>query len=135
MYCQKCGKDNPDDALYCSYCGAKLEKVEVVDAEVVDDFGSSKPQEEAKCWKVFAKAGRIVGIVAIATCWIPYCFTLYFSIHGIVASALGKKSVDPVAQQESTSGLTLNILGSALSIVFCIIWAIVIGLIAAAANR
>lgn len=135
MFCPKCGKENPNDALFCLNCGERLEKVEVVDAEVVDDIPADKPQEEAKCWKMFAKAGRIVGIVAIATCWIPYCFTLSFSIHGIVASALGKKSVDKTADQEATTGLTLNILASVLSITSCIIWTIIFAIIAAASNR
>ncbi len=26
--CPKCGKENPDDAVYCKYCGAKLEPTE-----------------------------------------------------------------------------------------------------------
>lgn len=27
MYCGKCGKENPDDAVYCAACGSKLEVV------------------------------------------------------------------------------------------------------------
>ncbi|HKM13541.1 MAG TPA: zinc ribbon domain-containing protein [Candidatus Methanomethylophilaceae archaeon] len=30
MYCRKCGKDNPDDAIFCKECGANLNGSEVV---------------------------------------------------------------------------------------------------------
>ena len=46
MFCPKCGKENPNDALFCLNCGEKLERVEVVDAEVVDDIPADKPQED-----------------------------------------------------------------------------------------
>ena len=125
MYCKYCGKDNPDDAIYCAHCGKKLETT-VIDAQIVDDFGKNEVQSEPRCWAVFAKVGKIVGIVAIATFWIPYGLTFAFAIHGIVASALGKKSSDFEATQNANTGLVLNIVASVLSITSFIVWAMII---------
>ena len=64
MYCSKCGSENPDDNLFCEFCGAKLEdddglvsgtevaadeEKETVDEETSENTGSADedtPQEE-----------------------------------------------------------------------------------------
>ena len=123
MYCKKCGRENSSDAKFCQYCGAELE--DEIKVEIVDGF--EKKSEEAKCWSIFAQVGKILGIVSLATCWIPG-LGMTAGIHGIVASALGRRSEKEVAKTDSVMGLKLAITGTALSFVLSIIYGIIIGI-------
>ena len=58
MYCKKCGKQLPDDAEFCTYCGAKVDKQE--DPSGVDASKKKKPKK--KKWKIVLAV--IIGIVA-----------------------------------------------------------------------
>ena len=106
MYCKYCGKEHNDESLFCSYCGEQItEKKE-----------ENKP---AKCWSVFAKVGFVLGIITIATCWIPIfgLYSLLPGIHGIVFAALGNKANQQPFMRNATTGLALSIVGTILSIV------------------
>ena len=37
MFCKKCGENNPENAVYCRNCGAKLIEEEVKKTEVIDN--------------------------------------------------------------------------------------------------
>uniref|UniRef100_A0A7C3J4Y1 Zinc ribbon domain-containing protein n=1 Tax=Candidatus Methanomethylicus mesodigestus TaxID=1867258 RepID=A0A7C3J4Y1_9CREN len=62
-YCSKCGKENASDALYCSSCGAPLEKIAQPYAgpKRHDDecFGR---EEEEECFGI-PNGGLIVGVI------------------------------------------------------------------------
>ena len=123
MYCKNCGKENSNDAKFCSYCGHELEHDEIK-VEIVDDYGSTNKGEEAKCWAIFAQVGKILGIISLACCWIPGLGSAT-GIHGIVFSALGRRSEKEIAKVDSILGLKLSIIGTALSVTFSIVYAIV----------
>lgn len=64
MYCTECGKNNPDKAKYCAYCGAKLLKAEpAAEPEVVWEaesrFDSPAPQNEAVWAKPVQPAAEV----------------------------------------------------------------------------
>jgi TM2 domain-containing membrane protein YozV len=44
MFCPKCGKEVPDTASFCPYCGASLKPAETVKAEPVNNTGASSDQ-------------------------------------------------------------------------------------------
>ena len=124
MFCRKCGKELREDAVFCDQCGEKVEVTEeaiVVDNEVIDV--TTQPVEEQQVergpWKAFAKVGHILGIVSLATMWIPFFVCCSIGFYGIVFSALGKKSVEN--KELANKGLKMNIASSVVSFVLTVV--------------
>lgn len=124
MFCRKCGKELRENAVFCDQCGEKVEVVEeaiVVENEVIDV--TTQPVEEQQVergpWKAFAKVGHILGIVSLATMWIPFLVCCATGFYGIVFSALGKKSVEN--KQIASKGLKMNIAASIVSFVLTVV--------------
>ena len=107
MYCTKCGTKVEEGDIFCPNCGADVSKKDNVE-------GEKKP---AKCWAIFAKVSRILGIVSVAICWIPFAIGIEVGAAGIVFAILGKHAIEPEAKENCKSGLTMSIVGVAIS--FC----------------
>lgn len=115
MKCKVCGTECPKGSKYCLNCGTQLEEEpEIVEAEVVSE---KKP---AKVWKVFAKLGKIFGIIAISTSVIPFMSYFGFGVNGIICSCLGKKANDEESASNAKLGLTLSIIALCISVVMTI---------------
>ena len=112
MFCPVCGEKLENGVNYCPKCGAKIENELVERVEEVEEKKEKKP---AKCWSVFAKVSRILGIVAVATCWMPILIGLEAGVTGIVFSILGNHAIDDEAIQNRKSGLKMSIIGSVIS--------------------
>ena len=108
MFCQNCGERLVDGVKYCPNCGAQINK-EVV-TEVVST--PSAPRE-ARCWSVFAKVGFGLGLGGLIGC-ILFGLGFVVSIHGIVFSALGKRS--STMHNKARTGLILSIIGTAVGV-------------------
>lgn len=122
MYCKKCGKELGEDVRFCPACGEEQYK----DATTFDDpfTATAAPVDApkpAKCWSVFAKVGKILGIVAVCLCWLPL-YGIIPGIPGIVFSCLGKKAIDDEAIENRTKGLKLSIIGTVISFVVYFVW-------------
>lgn len=134
MFCTYCGKKIEDNAHYCPQCGAKVEKEYDYSSQSAtkDDNNYTEPQQKkpAKVWSVFAKVGKIIGIVTISTCWIPWAAAI-IGIYGVVFSALGSKATDEESIQNKKKGLTYSIVGGAISLTLFIAVTIASAIIAA----
>ena len=124
MFCRKCGKELRENAVFCDQCGEKVEVVEeaiVVENEVIDV--TTQPVEEQQVergpWKAFAKVGHILGIVSLATMWIPFLVCCATGFYGIVFSALGKKSTEnkPMADKALKRNIAASIVSFVLTVV------------------
>ena len=124
MFCRKCGKELREGAVFCDQCGEKVEVVEeaiVVENEVIDV--TTQPAEEQQIergpWKAFAKVGHILGIVSLATMWIPFVVCCTTGFYGIVFSALGKKSTEnkPIADKALKRNIAASIVSFVLTVV------------------
>ena len=70
MRCPKCGKENPPEALFCEECDWRL------------DVGYRAPKKRNPM--VFAGIALVIGIVAIALCFVEGA-----AIVGVVIGAVG----------------------------------------------
>ena len=121
MFCQNCGNQLEDSAKFCDSCGASVAADYVVDNVVVSDYSDATqkntPPKQAKCWSVFAKISKILGIISIALCWIPFVVVCSTGPVGIVFGCLGNVAKDDVSRKNKTIGLTLSIIGSIVSFI------------------
>ena len=105
MYCKYCGKEHTENDLFCPYCGESI----------VEKEPEKKP---AKCWSIFAGIAKALGIVTIATFWIPI-FGLYSmipGIPGIVFGVMGKYAKEEPYVSRAKTGFILSLLGTVLCI-------------------
>ena len=135
MICKNCGEQLIDGSSFCPFCGVEFSADEIVKPQKVEVQKFSKMKNNPneinvpKVWKVFALVSKIIGIVTLATCWIPiFGFAmLSFSIPGIIFGALSKRGqVNDTVARNRKIGLILCVLSTILSIVFYIILLIIV---------
>lgn len=88
MFCSKCGKEMPDDAVICTGCGCLLKKDIAPQTATSSGLNSSALQAaqgnaEAKAKKI----ARIFFFVSVAIiCFVDICFNQSFSDRYVLAS-------------------------------------------------
>ena len=129
MNCIKCGAELEQGTRFCTSCGAEqpLDQ-EFTATQATEPVEENKP---AKVWKVFSIIGKIVGIVAICLCWMPY-ETIPLGLIAIVFSCLGKKYHTEETDKNFKIGLILGIIAVVASFFVGIIVNIVIAVIGSA---
>ncbi|GEM_PF-7101769 len=80
MFCSKCGKEMPDDAVICTGCGCLLKKDIAPQAATSSGLNSSAPQ--AAQGNAEAKAKRIAKIFFFVSVSI-ICFAIYLFARGL----------------------------------------------------
>ena len=143
MFCRKCGNKLNDNAIYCDKCGVKIEKdneesvidieedihaidqlieaeKEIINEEVVID----KPVSERGPWKAFANVGNILGIVSLATMWIPFLVCCSYGLYGIIFSGLGVRSASQ--NKKAKAGLAKSIVATVINFVLTIVIYVII---------
>jgi len=126
MICKKCGKEIDEGLSYCPFCGEEIKKEE----EPANFYQEGQPAKKpAKCWGVFAKVSKILGIVTIACCLIPLAniVSLETGVAGIVFAILGKKAGTEEANSQKRVGLVLSIVGFSVAFVTYIIYSVLLG--------
>ena len=124
IYCKECGKVNPDGTKFCGGCGTPLEQPEVVvQAQPVVEPTTQNVKGEAKCWRIFAKVGFILGIItiAIAPTFIFSVFALVTGQPGLVFSILGMRTKDVSAHKKAKVGMILSIIGLVIGFIMYVI--------------
>ena len=92
MFCRYCGNQLPENAKFCSSCGAKvaedIQEVKYEEPQIV--YVEEKHEEviERGPWKNFARTGMTLGIISAC---VPY-YGIIVMIFGFVFSGLGLKS-------------------------------------------
>ena len=106
MKCNICEYENIDNAKYCSRCGNQIKFVEEEHSTLMKKCDSTKDYDK------FAKIGMSLGITGLIL-----CFTLglgcFFSIPGIVFSAVGRRSVN--CYFKAQKGVIISIIATVLN--------------------
>ena len=137
MFCRKCGNKLNDNAIFCDKCGVKIEKdneESVIDIEedihaidqlieaekeiINEEVVINKPVSERGPWKAFANVGNILGIVSLATMWIPFLVCCSYGLYGIIFSGLGVRSSSQ--NKKAKAGLAKSIVATVINFVLTI---------------
>ena len=107
MYCRYCGSELPENAKFCSSCGARLTEEEVQtykpqEPQVVFVKEISEEEKERGPWKKFARTGLTLGILSTA---IPFYGILIMPL-GFIFSGMGLAS--NVNKGKAITGLILS---------------------------
>ena len=132
MNCIKCGKELEQGARFCPACGTEQLVQSQEPAQEATFEATSEIVEEpkpAKVWSVFSTIGKVLSIVSISTCWIPFLLGLSLGIPGIVFSCLGKKYHTEQTDKNFKIGLILSIIGVVGSLLSYIIYVIVLAVL------
>ena len=143
MFCRKCGNKLNDNAIFCDKCGVQIEKdneESVIDIEedshaidqlieaekeiINEEVVINKPVSERGPWKAFANVGNILGIVSLATMWIPFLVCCSYGIYGIIFSGLGVRSASQ--NKKAKAGLTKSIVATVINFVLTIVIYVII---------
>lgn len=116
-YCSNCGKELDESCKFCSACGQPTANSTAVVEVTATDCAQDDEPKQAKCWSVFAKVSKILGIVAISISWLPILFGVFVGQFGIVFAILGNVGKDYQSQSNKRTGLILSIVASIVSIV------------------
>lgn len=105
MYCNKCGKQNPDDSRFCSACGAQIKmdgdiSQNLSDSPSQENAAQEKPASSSKVHK-HTKAAAIVILVLGAA-----VLLVYFAAHSRITA--DTVSITQLYNTELGIGLKLN---------------------------
>src|SRR5574344_41082 len=67
MYCYHCGKEIPDDSVYCPYCGSEQKKTETPHEEKSEGFYQETPENDqhAEQMLAYAHTTHVFSILAL----------------------------------------------------------------------
>ena len=129
MFCIKCGQENQVGAIFCRFCGERMETFDTPSYDPTITQVNPVPSAEVTQAESQAVLALIFGIVGIVTCW--FVVGLIFGILGLVK---GKKArlVLPESNHNhwlALAGFIMGIIGLSLSIFFALYWIPTIGLL------
>lgn len=126
MICKACGKEVPDNALYCPFCGAPLNKV---DTDIREE-----ERKEMEFIQSRLNAGKLYGIISIVCSILGLGSFGSLDIIAIICGYLGLKQLKqvPNTYPEKSTAVTLNRAGIICSagFIFVIALFVIIALIA-----
>lgn len=112
MFCTKCGSQNPDDAKFCSNCGAGL---------VVTEAPPPAPRQTYAPAPAPSAAGERTSGMAITALVTGIAGFLFYPVAVLAiifgAIAMGQTNKDP-----NLKGKGMAVTGLVLGIVVCFIW-------------
>lgn len=104
MFCQKCGKEIPDDSAFCPWCGAHTNAAQASGAASSFNYYTNQVKTEARRYNVWAIVGFAVAAVSF---FLPGFFTLITGISALVMSIYAAKQIKVTGEK----GIVFAILG------------------------
>ncbi len=105
MYCNQCGGQNPDDAIYCSFCGTRCKN-----APSQNQYGVPAFKDARKNWA--AVTSVICGCCSFIVCGI------FLSVLAVVFGSMGLSSEK---RSLATAGIIIGIIGFVVTVAVIIV--------------
>ncbi|MBR6498859.1 MAG: zinc-ribbon domain-containing protein [Clostridia bacterium] len=131
MFCTKCGKELPEGAVFCPFCGQKQgtpAETPASPAPAPESAGYAKPVNQSPIKKarynILCIIGLVIGAIAIVFSYIPLdlfkVLGVLAGIGAVIVAAIGVVRCNRTNENGRIHGV-LGILLGALTIIFVII--------------
>ncbi len=120
MYCQYCGNEVDENAVFCSKCGAKLKNDSPAPAGERDEFFNPAPSYQQPTYQQPVYQQPVAPNTTNTMAIVGFIFSFFFAIVGLICSIIGYKQCNQT--KEGGKGLALaGIIISAVSMALAFI--------------
>lgn len=119
MFCQKCGREIPDDSTFCTGCGAKVNISQPTGGSSSFGYYANQAKQEARKYNTWAIVGFAVAAVSF---FLPGIFTLITGVSSLVISIYAAKQIKVTGEKGNVFAILGIIFGSAFVLygTFCV---------------
>lgn len=119
MFCQKCGKEIPDDSTFCPGCGAQVNMAQPSGGNSSFGYYANQAKQEVQKYNIWAIVGFAVAAVSF---FLPGFFTLIPGISALVMSIYAAKQIKVTGEKGNVFAILGIIFGSAFVLygTFCV---------------
>ena len=122
MFCQKCGREIPDDSAFCTGCGAQVNMAQPTGENSSFGYYANQAKQEVQKYNIWAIVGFAVAAVSF---FLPGFFTLITGISALVMSIYATKQIKVTGEKGNVFAI-LGIVFGATFMLYGIICALVI---------
>ena len=122
MFCQKCGREIPDDSAFCTGCGAQVNMAQPSGENSSFGYYANQAKQEVQKYNIWAIVGFAVAAVSF---FLPGFFTLITGISALVMSIYAAKQIKVTGEKGNVFAI-LGIVFGATFMLYGIICALVI---------
>jgi len=128
MFCQKCGKEIPDDSTFCTGCGARVGMAQPSGGNSSFGYYANQAKQEAQKYNTWAIVGFAVAAVSF---FLPGFFTLITGVSALVMSIYATRQIKITGEKGNVFAILGIIFGSAFILygLFCVL--VIVGLLGA----
>ena len=110
MFCQKCGKEIPDDSTFCSGCGAQANMAQPSGGNSSFGYYANQAKQEVQKYNIWAIVGFIVAVVPFV---VPLgMFSLITGISALVMSIYAANQIKVTGEKGNVFAILGIIFGS-----------------------
>lgn len=119
MFCQKCGREIPDDSAFCTGCGAQVNMAQPSGENSSFGYYANQAKQEVQKYNIWAIVGFAVAAVSF---FLPGFFTLITGISALVMSIYAAKQIKVTGEKGNVFAILGIIFGSAFVLygTFCV---------------
>lgn len=121
MFCQKCGREIPDDSTFCTGCGAQVNMAQPSGENSSFGYYANQAKQEVQKYNIWAIVGFIVAVVPFV---VPLgMFSLITGISALVMSIYAANQIKVTGEKGNVFAVLGIIFGSLFMLygIFCIL--------------
>ena len=128
MFCQKCGKEIPDDSTFCPGCGAQVNMAQPSGGNSSFGYYANQAKQEVQKYNIWAIVGFAVAAVSF---FLPGFFTLITGISALVMSIYAANQIKVTGEKGNVFAVLGIIFGAAFTLYGLLCVFLLLGLLGA----
>ena len=126
MFCQKCGKEIPDDSAFCPKCGAQVNMAQPSGENSSFGYYANQAKQEVQKYNIWAIVGFAVAAVSF---FLPGFFTLITGISALVMSIYALNQIKSTEEKGKVFAVLGIVFGAAFLLYGILCLFIVLGIL------